>query len=456
MTGATWTRWVLALMLAVLGVQAIDLDISSEDSVKDAASTAAYGMMKHYKGNLTGEIPGKIPNTWWEGGAMFMALIQYYHYTGDSTYNSEVITGMQWQSGDCDYMPSNWSSYIGNDDQMFWGLAAMTAAELDFPDSTEGYSWLALAQGVFNTQVARWDNSTCDGGMRWQIWTYESGYTMKNSISNGGLFQLSARLARYTSNATYAEWAERIFDWAVSSPLVSNSTWNVADSTSITNDCTTQGDDQWTYNYGAFLAGAAYMYNYTNGTVSKWYSATHGLLNVTLSEFFPTSHGGEIMSEILCEPLEVCNDNEIIFKGLLSSWLAFTAYLVPSTYSQILPKLQGSAVGAAKTCTGYGNNTCGVRWWNGTWDGWSGLEEQMAVLSLFTANMLPFTSASSGPLTSSTGGNSTSDPSAGTGDSNNDQKTLSKITTGDRAGAGILTVVFSVGWIGMIAWLFMG
>jgi mannan endo-1,6-alpha-mannosidase len=82
------------------------------ESIVDAASSAAYGMMIHYTGNETGQIPGKIPNTWWEGGAMFMALIQYWYYTGDTTYNSEVSTGMQWQAGDGDYMPSNYSSYI--------------------------------------------------------------------------------------------------------------------------------------------------------------------------------------------------------------------------------------------------------------------------------------------------------------------------------------------------------
>ncbi|GLA25490.1 hypothetical protein AnigIFM63604_007175 [Aspergillus niger] len=456
MAGNQWLRCVLVLALAVLGVQGISLDISSEDSIKNAASIAAYGMMKHYKGNESGEIPGKIPNTWWEGGAMFMTLMQYYHYTGDSTYNKEVIQGMQWQAGDCDFMPANWSSYIGNDDQMFWGLAAMTGAELNFPDSSDGYSWLSLAQGVFNTQVARWDDSTCDGGMRWQIYTYESGYTMKNAISNGGLFQLSARLARYTSNQTYYDWAERIWDWSVTTPLLSNSTWNVADSTSTTNDCSTQGDNQWSYNYGAYLGGAAYMYNYTNGTSTKWMNAVDGLLNRTLNKFFPASHGGEILTEILCEPTEVCNDNEIIFKGLVSAWLAYTALLVPSTYDRILPKLQGSAQGAAATCTGYGNNTCGVRWWNSTWDGWSGLEEQMSVTSVFSSNMIAFSNSSAAPLTSSTGGNSTSNPSAGTDDSSDDKTILSTITTGDRAGAGIVTVVFAGGWVGLMAWLMLG
>ena len=147
---------------------------------------------------------------------------------------------------------------------MFWGLAAITAAELQFPEVSDGYSWLSLAQGVFNTQVKRWDTSSCAGGMRWQIYTYEAGYRMKNSISNGGLFQLAARLARYTNNQTYADWAEKIWDWSASTPLLNTNTWNVADSTDVDDNCTSQGNTQWTYNYGSFIGGAAYMYNYVS------------------------------------------------------------------------------------------------------------------------------------------------------------------------------------------------
>ena len=140
---------------------------------------------------------------------------------------------------------------------MFWGLAAITAAELNYPDVPGQYSWLSLAQGVFNTQIRRWDTTTCDGGLRWQLWVYQAGYTLKNSVSNGGLFQLSARLARYTNNQTYADWAQKIWDWCEGSQLLNNHTWNVADSTTVENNCKTQGNDQWSYNYGLFLGGAA-------------------------------------------------------------------------------------------------------------------------------------------------------------------------------------------------------
>ncbi|PWY69733.1 glycosyl hydrolase family 76 protein [Aspergillus heteromorphus CBS 117.55] len=430
--------------------RAIDLDINS--SVKDAASKTAYGSMTWYHGNETGQIPGAFPTKWWEGSALFMSLLLYWYYTGDSTYNAEVRQGMQWQAGDCDYMPANYSSYLGNDDQMFWGLAAMTAAEIEFADSSDGYSWLALAQGVYNTQVDRWDSSTCGGGLRWQIWPYEAGYEMKNSISNGGLFQLAARLARYTSNDTYADWAEKIWDWCTSTPLLNNETWNVADSTDISNGCTTQGDNQWSYNYGTFLMGAAYMYNYTKE--AKWKSAVDGLLNKTLDTFFPTTYGGNIMSEILCEPAEVCNDNEILFKGLVTGWLGFVALVVPATYDTILPKLQGSAVAAAASCSGMTNNTCGVRWYPEKWDGWNGMEEEIAVTNVLASSLI--NTKKTAPVTSSTGGNSTSDPNAGTNDNTGSSTTSSKITTGDKAGASILTIAFVGMWGGMIAWMLIG
>jgi mannan endo-1,6-alpha-mannosidase len=142
-------------------------------------------------------------------------------------------------------------------------LAAITGAELNFPDQSGQPSWLALAQGVFNTQVPRWDPLTCNGGMRWQIWPYQAGYGEKNSISNGGLFQLSARLARYTNNQTYGDWAEKIWDWCTSTPLVNTNTsvWDIADLVTVDSNCASSSNIQWTYNYGTFISGAAYMYN---------------------------------------------------------------------------------------------------------------------------------------------------------------------------------------------------
>lgn len=69
--------------------------------------------MSYYDGNKTGQIPGKLPGTWWEGGAMFMALIQYWYFTGDDSYNDVTNQGMLWQKGEHnDYLPSNWTQWL--------------------------------------------------------------------------------------------------------------------------------------------------------------------------------------------------------------------------------------------------------------------------------------------------------------------------------------------------------
>lgn len=145
---------------------------------------------------------------------------------------------------------------------MFWAFAAMSAAELKFADPPpQKPSWLSLAQAVFNLQASRWDTSTCGGGLRWQIFPLNSGYDYKNTISNGGFFQLASRLARYTNNGTYAEWADKMWDWWSSTPLLS-SNWEINDGSATGKNCTDASHLQWTYNYGVFLLGAANMYNY--------------------------------------------------------------------------------------------------------------------------------------------------------------------------------------------------
>jgi mannan endo-1,6-alpha-mannosidase len=135
-------------------------------------------------------------------------MIEYWSLTGDSQYNGLVTTALQFQTGrDRNYMPENVTKEEGNDDQAFWAFAAMSAAELKFPDPYHDQpSWLALAQAVFNTQVGRWDMQSCAGGLRWQIFFSNAGWDYKNTISNGAFFQLAARLARYTGTYEHCHY----------------------------------------------------------------------------------------------------------------------------------------------------------------------------------------------------------------------------------------------------------
>lgn len=83
---------------------------------------------------------------------MFGTMIDYWFYTGDESYNNATTQAMLHQVGDDkDYMPTNQTRTLGNDDQGFWAMAAMSAAENNFPNPpSDQPQWLALAQAVFN------------------------------------------------------------------------------------------------------------------------------------------------------------------------------------------------------------------------------------------------------------------------------------------------------------------
>lgn len=375
---------------------AIQLDLQSQDSVKSVASTIAYDMMTVYTGNQSGQVPGLLPGglscnpnadgtyCWWEAGAMFGALINYWQYTGDTSYNEVVTQALQWQRGsDSNFNPANQTKSMGVDDQGYWAFSALDAVEANFPEAGgDAPSWLSLAQAVYNFQLDLWDTSTCGGGFRWQVFRLNAGWNLKNAVSNGGNFQLAARLAYITGNDSYAQWAEKVYDWMSQSKLMqrdpSTKTLYIWDNTDTNNNCTDQTNYVWTYNYGTMLAGAAYMHNYTNGT-GPWLDRVNEILDSTFQLFFPPSLGGNIMTEMQCESQKNCNQDQKSFKAYLSRWLAVTALLVPSTAPLINPKLTASAQAAATQCDGGSSGRqCGMQWYSPTWDGTQGVGQQVS------------------------------------------------------------------------------
>lgn len=126
--------------------------------------------------------------------------------------------------------------------------------------------------------------------------------------------------------------------------------------------------------------------------------------------------------------------------------------MLPETKDRIVPKLMGSAEALAQSCTGMGNNTCGVRWYSKKWDGWNGMEEDISAACGFSAPLLLDNGKQ--PVSWFTGGNSTSNPAAGEEDDR--VNGLKPITAGDKAGAGIVTAFFVSAWVGLVAWMILG
>jgi mannan endo-1,6-alpha-mannosidase len=161
-------------------------------------------------------------------------------------------------------MFNNKSAHLSNKDQSSWGLAAMTAAETGFSKLKNG-EWMDYAKEVFGNQVWRYQveegvNGTCDGGLRWQIYSFNPAWDTKDMSSNGRFFLLAARLARFTGNQTYAAWADKSFSWAKETGLITDE-YHVLDTTLASEECRNLAHGEYSQNIGLITEGAAIMYN---------------------------------------------------------------------------------------------------------------------------------------------------------------------------------------------------
>ncbi|TAQ90271.1 hypothetical protein B7494_g1424 [Chlorociboria aeruginascens] len=386
----TNTKKMLRNLAALAAVNApftmaLSLDVTNQTAIKQVASTVAYDLMKWYTGNITntsttiGVLPA--PYYWWEAGALWGTMLDYYHLTGDPTYNEVTTQALESQVGpNFDYMLAAQQKDEGNDDQAFWGFATMSAAEKAYPEPNVGYTWLEMTENLWNTQVARWDTANCAGGLRWQIYTFNDGWNYKNSVSNGAFFQLSARLARFTGNQTYLDWANKVYDWSTAIGFVDNN-YIVIDGAGIEANCTEPTPYTWTYNGAIFLYGAAVMYNYTGSQL--WYTRTQGFLDAVSRFFSPFDNSTNIMYENACETVDRCDNDQYSFKAYLARFMGATSQLAPFTADTIYTYLSTSASAAAQACSGGDDShTCGQKWYVGGFDGSVGPGQQMSALEV--------------------------------------------------------------------------
>lgn len=160
-----------------------------------------------------------------------------------------------------------------------------------------------------------------------------------------------------------------------------------------------------------------------------------------------------------------CNEDQKSFKAYLARFMAQASQLAPFAFDQIHRLLGVSAEMAAKQCIGGESGTkCGIVWWrNGTWDGETGLGEQMSALEVTLSVLVSFddpnpepgpdgegrnrpTIGIRPPVTNATGGTSVGDPDAGHDPNELDEALfVSGPKMKDKVGAGILTALSIIG-----------
>ncbi|KAL2129510.1 hypothetical protein VTI74DRAFT_7660 [Chaetomium olivicolor] len=358
-----------------------DLNINDPASIKGVAKTIAAGVMSYYSGNAEKFVDLPKPHYWWQAGALMGSMLDYSHYTGDTSYDKTIARALLAQVGpNFDYMLPTHFGQEGNDDQAFWGFSVMSAAERNFPQPDQNVpSWLQLGTNLWNSLVSRWNTTACGGGLLWQIFpSNPNGMDYKNTVSNGGFFQISARLARATGNTTYLQWAERVWDWTEAVGLI-DADFNVHDGASSSKNCTDINPVTFSYSAAIYMYGAAVLADHTGD--QKWVTRTERILEAARSFFSPFENATNIMYEHACEQVDKCNADMRSFKAYFSRFAYASSLLVPSIKPTIEELWHTSAQAAAKACSGGPAGTsCGQKWYVGGFDGVTGLGEEMCAL----------------------------------------------------------------------------
>lgn len=257
---------------------------STPDSIAAAAKLVAQDLLSFYPpyaqngapGWTIGILPGPPPSGqapglyyWWQGGAMWGTLLDYRYQTGDTSFDKYISEALLAQVGEnLDYNPRNWSLSMGNDDQAFWAMAAIAAAEQGFTNPPKDQpQWLALGQGTLHSQMSmerRIDpnaNTPCAWGLRWQVFQGAvNGWDYVNTISNGCFMNMAARVGRYTGNATYLEWAEKTYDFMRGLKYIGDD-YQVYDGGHEGKQCRDINPLTFSYNAGIIMQSMAYLYD---------------------------------------------------------------------------------------------------------------------------------------------------------------------------------------------------
>ncbi|KAI1202840.1 glycoside hydrolase [Nemania serpens] len=381
-SSSSLSRFALAALALAHAGTALQLNIKDTKSIKDAAGQVAKGLyVFHNEDATTGQFNQPQPWFWWLSGSGWTGLMDYTVYTKDTTYKADLLSAIGKNVGpNFDFVPPEQYGWEANDDQAYWVYIALTAMEYGFDTLPGGPAWDVIAANAFNLFVERWGvaSETCNGGLKWQYHPGPAGWTYKNSVTNGAMFQTAARLARYTGNQTYADWATKVWDWSRGVGLVS-ADYHVYDGTSDDKgaNCSSVNHDEWSYNIATYLHGAAHMANLTDDPT--WEKHVHGLVDTAAATFFKPAKTG-VMFEQKCEPSRACSTDQTSFKASLARWLGKTAVLVPSAKATIMGLLEKSAAGAAQSCVGNGGTTCGFSWTGAGFDGQSDFGTELSAL----------------------------------------------------------------------------
>lgn len=341
---------------------------------------------------------------WYESGIYWEAVLAYSRAFNDNSYGNVSAAALALASGSSgSFLGSN--SFIAatllgkwNDDIMWWGLAAVSGAELYGTNAVmpSGKTYLQVAIQTYNEAWEQWDTTQCGGGIYWSRDRSSSNKGYKSTITNVQHIMLGSRLYTITKNSTYLTNAKLVYAWMKQVGLVS-STFTVYDGVNGDNGCGAGGTPN-SYTGGMTLGSLGYYFTVSGDTTLLTDSSS--ILKSLISLF--------TKSNVFTDPCEPnCKPNEVQPKGTMIRGIG--AYGAITTNAQdkatIQSLLKTSTTAMLATCDSSTN--CGTYWSAGTVASGANFHSQTNALELINAYQMSLVGLSSTTFSAPVGTTST-------------------------------------------------
>ncbi|MDQ6647206.1 MAG: glycoside hydrolase family 76 protein, partial [Pseudomonadota bacterium] len=262
-----------------------------------------------------------FPSSWWNSAVALQTVGDYMQRTGDRRYLGQLNNTFE---KDKSVFPAGVLSgdpLLGNftsraiDDSEWWGLTWLQAYDL-----TGDRKYLDMAVTIANYVHGYWDTSTCGGGVWWN-----AERTYKNAITNGLWIRLTAELHnRMGGDKVWLARSREAWAWFQGSGMI-NANGLVNDG--LTNTCTNNGQNVWSYNQGLAIGAGLELWRATRDP--SILATVRRLADAAIAP------GGLVANGILtesCDALDqTCDDNGKQFKGI---FMRYWTDLVDTTHDR--------------------------------------------------------------------------------------------------------------------------
>lgn len=251
-----------------------------------------------------------FPSSWWNSAVALQTVGDYMQRTGDRRYLGQLDNTFEKDKGVFPAGVLSGDPLLGNftsraiDDSEWWGLTWLQAYDL-----TKNPKYLDMAVTIANYVNGYWDTSTCGGGVWW-----DGERTYKNAITNGLWIRLTAELHnRIPGDTLWLGRSKTAWTWFQGSGMV-NANGLVNDG--LTNACTNNGQNVWTYNQGLAIGGGLELYRATKD--AQILAAVKRLADAAIGPNALTTNG--ILTESCDASDQTCDDNGKQFKGIFTRY----------------------------------------------------------------------------------------------------------------------------------------